>query len=117
MAKFTGKHDPAALAKRLRAALSGRKRLAEKRMFGGMCFLLRGNMLCGTGKPGFMFRVGKEAHRTALARTGARAMDIDGRAFEGFIWVDPEACDARALKRWIKLAEAYVRALPPKGKR
>jgi len=70
-----------------------------------------------TGKPGFMFRVGKEAHRAALARTGAKTMDINGRTFEGFIWVDPAKCDARALKRWVTLAEKYVSALPPKGKR
>lgn len=117
MAKFAGRHDPAALADRLRAALGTRKHLAEKRMFGGMCFLLRGNMLCGTGKPGFMFRVGKAAHRAALERAGAKAMDINGRDFAGFIWVDPDACDARALKSWIALAEKYVAALPPKGKR
>jgi hypothetical protein len=117
MAKFSGEHDPEALAGRLRAALARRKRLAEKKMFGGVCFLVRGNMLCGTGKPGFMFRVGKEQHRSALARAGAKAMDINGRAFEGFIWVDPEACDARALKRWIGMAEKYAAALPPKGKR
>ena len=117
MAKFSGKHDPATLADRLRAALGVRGRLKEKKMFGGMCFMLRGNMLCGTGKPGFMFRVGKEQHRPALARAGAKAMKINGRAFEGFIWVGPEACDARALKSWIGMAEKYVAALPPKGKR
>jgi hypothetical protein len=116
MAKFSGEHDPAALAVRLRAALAGRKRLTEKKMFGGMCFLLRGNMLCGTGKPGFMFRVGKNQHPAALARAGTRAMEINGRAFEGFIWVDPDACDARTLKRWIALADGYVAKLPPKGK-
>ena len=117
MAKFSGKHDPAALAARLRAVLGSRARLTEKRMFGGMCFMLRGNMLCGTGKPGFMFRVGKEQHRSALARAGANAMEINGRAFEGFIWVDPGACDVRALKSWIGMADRYVAALPPKGKR
>jgi hypothetical protein len=48
-----------ALAQRLRAALRSHKAVTEKRMFGGVCFLLRGNMLCGTGKVDFMFRVGK----------------------------------------------------------
>jgi hypothetical protein len=49
-----------------------------------------------------------------LARRGARPVVMSGREFEGFVWVDPGACDARALKRWIVLAEDYVSALPPK---
>jgi TfoX/Sxy family transcriptional regulator of competence genes len=105
------------LAERLRGALKGRGQVTEKRMFGGMCFLLRGNMLCGSGKTDFMFRVGKAQDAEALARPGARPMDFTGRKFPGFVWVDPEACDSRALKRWVALAETYVAALPPKGKR
>lgn len=81
-------------------------------MFGGVCFLLRGNMLCGTGKADFMFRVGKEQDAKALSRPGARPMDITGRVMQGFVWVDPDACDARALRRWIALAENYVEKLP-----
>ena len=102
-----------ALAGRLRTALAGKKGVSEKRMFGGVCFLLRGNMLCGTGKSDFMFRVGKSQDGEALARPGARPMDITGREMPGFVWVDP-ACDARALKRWIAFAERYVGALPAK---
>ena len=104
-----------ALAGRLRKALSGRKGISEKRMFGGVCFLLRGNMLCGTGKTDFMFRVGKEQDGAALARKGARPMDFTGEVMKGFIWVDPKACDARGLKGWIALAEDYVGKLPAKG--
>jgi TfoX/Sxy family transcriptional regulator of competence genes len=103
-----------ALAGRLRAALKGRRNVAEKGMFGGVCFLLRGNMLCGTGKTEFMFRVGKARDAEALARPGARPMDITGRVMKGFVWVDPAKCDARGLKRWIAMAEHYVGALPPK---
>ena len=107
-----------ALAARIRRQLAGRKGVSEKRMFGGVCFLLRGNMLCGTGKTDFMFRVGKDQDAEALARSGARPMDITGKAMKGFVWVDPESCDARALKRWIALADSYVATLPPKkGKR
>ncbi len=86
-------------------------------MFGGVCFLLRGNMLCGTGKTDFMFRVGKEQDAEALSRSGARPMDITGRVMKGFVWVDPNACDARALGRWIAMAEKYVGKLPAKGKK
>lgn len=84
-------------------------------MFGGVCFLLRGNMLCGTAASRFMFRVGKAQDAEALARPGARPMDFTGRRMAGFVWVEPD-CDARALKRWIAMAERYVRALPAKGR-
>jgi len=103
------------LAQRLRKAFAGRRNVTEKRMFGGVCFLLRGNMLCGTGKTDFMFRVGRERDAEALSRKGARPMDITGKVMKGFVWVDPGACDARGLKRWIDLAVDYVGKLPAKG--
>jgi len=106
-----------ALAARLRKALAGTARVGEKRMFGGVCFLLRGNMLCGTGKEDFMFRVGKEQDAKALALPGARPMDITGKVMKGFVWVDPRRCDARALQRWIRLATDYVGTLPAKKRK
>jgi len=101
-------------AERVRAALAGKRAITEKKMFGGTCFLLREHMLCGTGKQGFMFRVGKPQYAKALARRGATPVVFNGREFEGFVWVDPQTCNARALKRWIALAQDYVGALPPK---
>ena len=98
---------------RMRSALAGRRGITGKRMFGGVCFLQRGHMLCATGKNGFMFRVGKTQHSQALAR-GAAPVVLGGRGFRGFVWVDPAACDARALRGWIARAEVYVSALPPK---
>ena len=83
-------------------------------MFGGICFLLRNHMLCGTGRPGFMFRVGAAQHAKALGRRGASAIEMRGRVLQGFVWVDPAACDARALRGWMALAERYVQSLPPK---
>jgi TfoX/Sxy family transcriptional regulator of competence genes len=103
-----------ALAARLRRALAGRRGVTEKKMFGGVCFLVRGNMLCGTGKQDFMFRVGKAQDAKALSRPGARPMDFTGRPFPGFVWVDPASCNARQLKSWIALAEKYVGKLPAK---
>ena len=105
------------LAERLRAALAGRRGVTERKMFGGICFLLGGNMLCGTGSGNFLFRVGKEAHAAAVKRRGAKAMVHNGRRMEGFIWVDPAACDAKSVKAWIGLATAYVGKLPAKKKR
>jgi hypothetical protein len=105
------------LAARLREALAGTRGVTEKKMFGGVCFLLRGNMLCGTGQEKFMFRVGKAQDAAALARPGAKPMDITGRVMQGFIWVDPARCDARAIGRWLAMAKAYVGTLPAKEKR
>lgn len=101
------------LADRLRRALARKKGVSEKRMFGGICFLLRGNMLCATAKTEFMFRVGKEQDAAALARPGARPMDLTGRSMPGFVWVSAD-CDSRALKGWIAMAERYVGRLPRK---
>lgn len=106
-----------ALAARLRKALAGRRAVTEKKMFGGACFLLRGNMLCGMGQEKFMFRVGQAQDAAALKRPGARPMDITGRVMQGFVWVDPERCDARALERWIAMAESYVGAMPAKRRK
>jgi TfoX/Sxy family transcriptional regulator of competence genes len=103
-----------ALAGRMRKVLAGRRALTEKRMFGGVCFLLKGNMLCGVGDGRFMFRVGREQDAAALARPGAKPMDFTGRAMQGFVWVDPAQCDARRLRSWIAMAERYVGALPAK---
>jgi hypothetical protein len=112
--KWTGKHDSAALAGRIRALLKGRRGISEKKMFGGVCFLLRDNMLCGAGRNGFMFRVGKEQHATAGKRKGAKPVRMSGRRLAGFFWVDPAACDARGLKSWLALAGRYVAGLPAK---
>ncbi len=81
-------HDPH-LAEAMRAALSGRPGVAEKKMFGGYCWMLNGNMICGVEVGRFMFRVGKDLEAEALARNGARPMDITGRPMRGFVWVVP----------------------------
>lgn len=83
-------------------------------MFGGVCFLLRGNMLCGTSKGRLMVRVGKEQDAAALSRSGARPMNFTGRVMKGFVWVDPKGYAGAALGRWIALAENYVGTLPSK---
>lgn len=106
-------HDPA-LAERMRAALAGRPGIVEKKMFGGFCWMLNGNMLCGVEVGRFMFRVGKEREAEALKRAGASPMDITGRPMAGFVWVDEAHARGAALRRWIEFAEGYVGALPRK---
>jgi TfoX/Sxy family transcriptional regulator of competence genes len=104
----------ASLAEAMRAALQGRGGITEKKMFGGVCWMLRGHMLCGVEVGRYMFRVGADAQQEALAKAGARPMDITGKPMRGFVWVDASAARGAALAQWIALAERYVGALPPK---
>lgn len=108
-----------ALSQRFRDAAKGLSDLTEKRMMGGVCFLLNGNMLGGAdrtkdGDGRFMFRVGKENEAEALTREGAVVMEQGGRRMGGLIFVAEEACDEHALKEWISLALSFVGALPKK---
>lgn len=106
-------YDPD-LAERMRTTLRSRAGVVEKKMFGGYCWMLHGNMLCGVEVGRFMFRVGKEQEQQALSRPGARPMDITGRPMKGFVWVDARETAGEALEAWIELAARYVSALPPK---
>ena len=90
----------------------------NKRMFGGTCFLIGGNMAIGTLKEGLIVRVGKEAHAGAMQRPGARTFDMTGRPMEGFISVEGMAVTSEAaLQGWVDLAPAFVNTLPPKGEK
>jgi TfoX/Sxy family transcriptional regulator of competence genes len=106
-------HDPK-LAEQMRAALRARSNVVEKRMFGGFCWMLDGNMLCGVEVGRFMFRVGKELEGEALSRRGARPMDITGKPMRGFVWVAADDALRDGLESWIDLAARYVEALPRK---
>lgn len=106
------------LNSRWRAALAKLEGVSEKRMMGGTCFFLNGNMLGGAdrGKTGrrLMFRVGKDNMAAALTRPGAAVMELGGRKMSGFVFVDAEQCDDDGLKDWIALARSFVGTLPPK---
>ena len=75
------------LAERVREALRDRRDLTEKKMFGGLCFLLGGNMCCGIVGDELMLRVGPEQYEPVLARPHAREMDFTGRALRGMVYV------------------------------
>ena len=98
----------------MRVALRQRAGVAEKKMFGGYCWMLNGNMLCGVEVGRFMFRVGKALEADALTRPGASPMDITGRPMKGFVWVRAEEAEGQALQAWIDLAARYVGAMPAK---
>lgn len=106
-------YDPE-LAQRLRTALQPRAGMLEKKMFGGYCWMLHGNMLCGVEVGRFMFRVGPAQEAEALARPGARPMDITGKPMKGFVWVDAREAEGPRLDAWIELAARFVGALPRK---
>ena len=88
--------------------------IVEKKMFGGYCWMLHGNMLCGVEVGRFMFRVGKDQEAEALSRPGASPMDITGKPMKGFVWVDAREAEGPRLDAWIELAARFVGALPPK---
>ncbi len=101
------------LATRIRKVLSGLP-ITEKKMFGGLCFLLDGNMLCGIVKDTLMVRVGPEQLEACLAKPHARAMDFTGRPSKGMLYVDPEGLAGRSLSTWIGRARKFVETLPAK---
>jgi TfoX/Sxy family transcriptional regulator of competence genes len=102
------------LVERMRAVLTGVGVAWEVRMFGGLCFMLNGNMVAGTSKRGLLLRVGKEQQPDVLKRPGAKPMEMAGRRMAGYIFVDPAPNDEQALRDWLDLAVAFVRTLPPK---
>ena len=86
---------------------------------GGICFLLSGNMIGGVGGPksmehGYLFRVGKENEAEALARPGARPLEMGGRRMGGMVIVEAEDCDDAAFRAWVSLALGFVSGLPEK---
>lgn len=102
------------LAERVRKAVANRKRVTEKRMFGGLAFLLDGRMFCGVLGNDLVVRVGPARHAAALSRPHARPMDFTGRPMTGFIYVDPRGVKtAAALAKWVREAADYVLTLPP----
>jgi hypothetical protein len=102
------------LADAMRDALRQRPGIAEKKMFGGYCWMLNGNMICGVEVGRYMFRVGSDQHDEALRRPGAMPMDITGTPMRGFVWVAGKEAQGSALTAWIDLAMRYVGALPTK---
>jgi len=103
------------LAAGVRAALSGAGTFHEIKMFGGIGFMLNGNMIAAASGRGLLVRIGKDRQDDALARPGARPMVMRGRPMEGYIYVDPPALNDGAVAAWLQLALAFVQTLPPKA--
>ncbi len=106
------------LAERIRVALKRRRGVSERKMFGGLAFLLKGNMLCGVVEEDLMVRVGPDAYEDALARPHTREMDFTGRPMKGLVYVaSPGFRTARQLESWLERSLAFVRSLPAKQAR
>jgi TfoX/Sxy family transcriptional regulator of competence genes len=103
------------VAQRIREALADEQDLLEKKMFGGVAFMLRGNMCCGVVGDELMLRVGPDGYEDALARRHARPMDFTGRAMKGMIYVASKGFEAdEDLEGWLARATAFAGSLPPK---
>ena len=105
------------LAERIRQQLAWRKGVEEKKMFGGVGFLLNGNMLVGVWKNSLIVRLGPEKGDDALKQPHVSEFNITGRSMKGWVLVAPEGVDAgEQLKRWIERAVKFVGKLPAKEK-
>jgi TfoX/Sxy family transcriptional regulator of competence genes len=103
------------LAQRIRKILLAEKKVSEKKMFGGLAFMLNGSMFCGIIGDDLMVRVGPENYEAVLERPHARPMDFTGRPMKGYVYVAPAGCDSqRALEQWVHQGMEFASTLPPK---
>jgi len=103
------------LAERVRRLLNGERSLEEKRMFGGLAFMVNGHMCCGVLNKDLVLRVEPEDYEEAIARPHARPMDFTGRPMRGFLYVSPAGLrSARDLAAWVQRGLRFVSSLPPK---
>ena len=108
--------DQGDLVDRVRAMLAERAP-AERKMFGGVCFMINGNMVAGTFKGDLLVRVGKDGHAAAMQRPHTRPMEQAGRVAAGYVIVAAEGVARdRDLRRWLDTAIAHVETLPAKEK-
>lgn len=103
------------MAGRVRRILSGRPDVVERKMMGGLCFMLSGSMCCGVSASALLVRVGRDAYQRMLAQPYVRPLEFAGRRPTGFVLVDTEGCRTdRALARWIQRGMDFVSTLPAK---
>jgi len=103
------------LAQRVREAVEGIAGVEEKRMFGGVGFLVRGNMACGVLRDDLIVRVGPERYDAALAQPHTRPFDSNGRAMRGWVMVGADGHESDdALADWVAQGVVFARSLPAK---
>ena len=103
------------LVERVRKMLRRQSGVSEKRMFGGVAFMLDGNMCCGVTRELLVLRLGEQGVAAALKQPHTREMDFTGKAMKSMAFVEPPGTRADAdLDAWIRRAVRFVRTLPPK---
>jgi len=103
------------LAGRIRKQLRKHKGLSEKNMFGGVAFLLNGNMCCGIHKRDLIVRLGVDQAKAALAKPHTRVFDLTGQVFKGWITIKPAGLgDDKGLAQWVRAAAEFASSLPEK---
>jgi TfoX/Sxy family transcriptional regulator of competence genes len=104
------------LAARVRELIAGEPGLTEQKMFGGLAFLIGGNMaVAASGEGGILVRVDPEQTESLLETTNARLMEMRGRSMRGWLRVDPEHLRTKDdLATWVERGTAYARSLPAK---
>jgi TfoX/Sxy family transcriptional regulator of competence genes len=105
------------LANRIRELLAGESGLTEKKMFGGLAFLIGGNMaVAASGQGGLMVRCDPDETAKLVAKPHARRFEMRGREMDGWLRVDDEGVKTkRQLEPWVETGAAYARSLPPKS--
>jgi TfoX/Sxy family transcriptional regulator of competence genes len=105
-------------ANRIRAVLARRRDVVERKMFGGLTFMVNGAMCCGITAEALVIRVGPAEYEAALAEPHARPMTFTGRPLAGMVYVDPPGYrTARALARWVQRGIDFVTAKPARPAR
>ena len=100
---------------RIREALADQTGVTEKKMFGGLAFMVNGHMCCGLAKGELMVRVGPDQYEECLAQPHAREMDFTGRPMRGIIYVESDGYESdEELRAWVERGLAFVTGLPPK---
>jgi TfoX/Sxy family transcriptional regulator of competence genes len=100
------------LAARVRALLADRTDVSERKMFGGLTFMVGGHMCCGVNGDELIVRLDPDREDVALAKPHARPMDFTGRPMRGFVTVRPQGLNGPRLKRWVREAVARAESLP-----
>lgn len=101
------------LAQRVRSLIVENKGISEKKMFGGIAFLLSGKMCCGVLKDDLVVRIGLEDYKCALSKPHVRPMDFTGRPMNGYVYVGQEGIrTARSLRAWLDKSIEFVTSLP-----
>lgn len=103
------------VSQRLRESYADHPEVAERKMFGGIVFMIYGHMSCGVVEDTLMVRVGPQQYEQALSRPHSRQMDFTGKPLTGFVYVDPPGFeDDNDLRDWVQMSLDFVTALPPK---